>query len=91
MPQTVTILLNTADRARLVEIIGNRNRPLKHIQRAKIVLHSGDRLSVLEVARRAGVRTPATISESHSLCVVRWRDSRVMDSRGSRGPLSAVG
>ena len=59
MPQTVTILLNTVDRDRLVEIIGNRNRPLKHIQRARIVLHSGDRLPVLEVARRAGVSRPS--------------------------------
>jgi hypothetical protein len=28
---------------------------LKHIQRARIVLHSADRLHVAEVARRAGV------------------------------------
>ena len=59
MAQTVSILLNASDRDRLVEIIGDRNRPLKHIQRARIVLHSGDRLPVLEVARRAGVSRPA--------------------------------
>ncbi len=36
----------------------DRSRPLKHIQRAKIVLHSSERLAVLEVARGAGVSRP---------------------------------
>ena len=36
-----------------------RNRPLKHVQRAHIVLCSADRLPVQEVARRAGVSRPA--------------------------------
>ena len=59
MAQTVSIILNAADRVRLEELLGDRNRPLKHIQRAKIVLYSADRSSVLEVARRAGVSRPA--------------------------------
>ena len=59
MAQTVSILLNSADRHRLDQIIGDRNRPLKPVLRAKIVLLSGDRLPVLEVARRAGVSRPA--------------------------------
>ncbi len=59
MAQTVNILLNAADRARLEQIVGDRNRPLKHVLRARIVLLSGDRLPVLEVARRAGVSRPA--------------------------------
>src|SRR3984957_15684096 len=59
MAQTVSILLNTTDRERLGPIAGDRNRPLKHVLRAKIVLLSGDRLPVLEVARRAGVSRPA--------------------------------
>ena len=59
MAQTVSILLNAADTQRLQQIVGDRNRSLKHVQRAKIVLFSGDRLSVLEVARRAGVSRPA--------------------------------
>jgi transposase len=46
-------------RQRLEAIAAGRSRPLKHIQRANIVLHSGDRLPVLEVARRAGVSRPA--------------------------------
>jgi transposase len=59
MAQTVSILLNTTDRERLGPIAGDRNRPVKHVLRAKIVLLSGDRLPVLEVARRAGVSRPA--------------------------------
>src|SRR6202040_3609236 len=57
--QTVSILLNTTDRERLGQIAGDRNRPVKHVLRAKIVLLSGDRFPVLEVARRAGVSRPA--------------------------------
>jgi Homeodomain-like domain len=39
--------------------VADRNRPLKHVQRAHIVLCSADRLPVQEVARRAGVSRPA--------------------------------
>jgi hypothetical protein len=42
-----------------VAIVADRNRPLKHVQRARIVLCSADRLSVQEVARRASVSRPA--------------------------------
>ena len=37
----------------------DRNRPLKHVQRAKIILRSAERLPVLEVARRTGASRPA--------------------------------
>lgn len=59
MAQTVSVLVNSQDRARLTALLGDRNRPLKHIQRAKIVLFSADRLPVLEVAARAAVSRPA--------------------------------
>jgi len=59
MAQTVNILLNAADRDRLEQIVGDRNRPLEHVLRAGIVLLSDERLSMLEVARRAGVGRPA--------------------------------
>ncbi len=64
MAQTVSILLNPTDRDRLGQIAADRNRPLKHVLRAKIVLLSDERLPVLEVARRTGVSRPA---------VWRWR------------------
>ena len=58
MGQTVCTLLTAEDRARLTAIIGDRNRAQKHVQRARIVLHSADRLPVLEVATRAGASRP---------------------------------
>lgn len=59
MAQTVCVLLDEATKARLTGIAGDRSRPLKHILRARIVLLSGERLSVQEVARQAGVSRPA--------------------------------
>ncbi len=59
MAQTVCILRGAEDRTRLSAIIGDRNRPQKHVQRAKIILLSEERLPALEVARRAGVSRPA--------------------------------
>jgi transposase len=59
MAQTVSVIVGTQDRARLTAILGDRNHPLKHVQRANIVLLSAARLSVLEVARRTGVSRPA--------------------------------
>ena len=59
MAQDVSVIVRAEDRARLAAVVGDRSRPLKHIQRARIVLHSVDRLPVAEVARRAGVSRPA--------------------------------
>jgi hypothetical protein len=47
------------DRERLLAVVADRNRPLKLVQRARIVLYSADRLPVQEVARRASVSRPA--------------------------------
>ena len=46
-------------RARLAAIVGDRNRPHKHVLRARIILLSADRLPVLSIAQRAGVSRPA--------------------------------
>ena len=59
MAQTVNVIVSAEDRERLLSVIGDRNRPLKHVQRAKIVVFSAERSPVLEVARRAGVSRPA--------------------------------
>jgi hypothetical protein len=59
MSQTVSVLVSGDDRVRLAAIIADRNRPQKHVQRARIVLLSAERLPVLTVARRAGVSRPA--------------------------------
>src|SRR6202035_2946025 len=59
MAQQLCVIVSVEDRTRLAAIIDDRNRPLKHIQRAQIVLFSAERLPVLQVAHRAGVSRPA--------------------------------
>ena len=59
MAQTVSILLRAEDRERLSAVVGDRNSPQKHIQRATIILLSATKLSVLEVAHDSGVSRPA--------------------------------
>jgi transposase len=59
MAQTVCPLVSASDRSLLAAILADRNRPQKHVQRARIILHSAERLDVAEVARRAGVSRAA--------------------------------
>ncbi len=59
MAQTISVIIGSWDRTRLSAILGDQNRPLKHVQRASIVLLSAERLAVMGVARRAGVSRPA--------------------------------
>jgi transposase len=51
--------LSAEDRQRLAAILADRNRPQKHVARARIILHSAARLDVAKVARRAGISRPA--------------------------------
>jgi transposase len=59
MAQIVCPLVSAADRARLEAIVADRNRAQKHVARARTILAAAERLSVAEVARRAGVGRPA--------------------------------
>lgn len=59
MAQTLCPLISAEDRLRLAAIVGDRNRPQKHVARARIILLSADRLDVAAVARRAGISRPA--------------------------------
>jgi transposase len=59
MAQTVSVIVGAEDRARLAAVIGDRNRRQKHVQRARIVLLSAERLPVLTVAGRVGVSRPS--------------------------------
>ena len=59
MAQDVCPIVSGDDRARLEAIVADRNRAHKHVLRARIVLHSAERLRVAEVARRVGVSRPA--------------------------------
>ena len=76
MAQTVCPLVSAEDRARLQAIVADRNRAQKHVARARIILHSADRLSVAEVARRVGVGRPAV-----------WRWQRRFAEAGADGLL----
>jgi hypothetical protein len=59
MAQELCVVVSDEDRVRLEAIIGERNQPVKHVQRARIVLLSAERLPVLQVASRADVSRPA--------------------------------
>src|SRR6201989_3250941 len=59
MAQEVCVTVSAVYRAHRPATIHDRNRPLKHIQRAQIILFSADRLPVLQVAQRAGASRPA--------------------------------
>jgi transposase len=59
MAQTICPLLSIEDRQRLAAVLVDRYRPQKHVARARIILHSAERLDVAEVARRAQISRPA--------------------------------
>jgi transposase len=58
MAQTVCVVVGGAERERLVAIVADRNRPRKHVERARIVLASADQESAQHVAQRIGVSRP---------------------------------
>jgi transposase len=76
MAQIVCPSVSAEDRARLEAVAADRNRAQKHAARAQIILGSADRLSVAEVARRAGVGRPAV-----------WRWQRRFAEAGVEGLL----
>src|SRR3954468_1117799 len=59
MAHSVCLVVSADDRARLEAIIADRNRPQKHVARARLVLLSADRLGVAAIARQAGIGRPA--------------------------------
>src|SRR5205085_669782 len=67
MAQTVSVIVSAEERVRLAAIVGDRSRPLKHVQRARIVLHSADRLPVLEVAHRRQRKPPGGLALAAAL------------------------
>lgn len=74
MAQTVGIIVETEDRARLAAVIGDRNRPRKHVPRANIIVLSADRLSVMAISRQTGASRPAV-----------WRRQRRFAEEGVDG------
>jgi hypothetical protein len=59
MAQTVNVILAAEDCERLLAIASDCRLPFKHVQRARIILLSAERLPVLQVAYQAGVSPPA--------------------------------
>ena len=55
MAQTVCVIVGAKEREGLAAITADRNRPRKHIDRARIVLASADRQLAQRVAQRIGV------------------------------------
>ena len=72
----ITFELNAADRALLESICADRNRPQKHVGRARIVILSADGVGTNEIRRQTG---------TSKTCVWRWR-ARFM-SEGIEGLL----
>jgi len=65
----ICLYLNSVDRARLQQIVANRNSPRKWVWRADIVLATADGLGTNAIIRRTGKSKP---------CVWRWQE-RYMD------------
>ena len=58
MAQQICVVLSAADREQLARVAADRNRPRKHVERARIVLASADRQSAQRVAQTIGVSRP---------------------------------
>ncbi len=59
MAQTVCVIVNRIERRRPEAIVADRNRPRKHVERARIVLASAAGGSVQRVAAASGVSRPS--------------------------------
>jgi transposase len=59
----------SADRARLVAIVADRNRPQKHVWRAQVVLLTAERVGTAEIMRRTGLSKPS---------VWRWQERYIV-------------
>ena len=66
MAQTVCVIASAADRERLQAIIGDRNQPRKHIERARLVLASAEREPAQRVAAGVGVSRPTVWQQRYA-------------------------
>ena len=58
MAQRVCVVLSATEHEQLAAIAADRNRPRKHVERARIVLASAERHSAQRVAQSVGVSRP---------------------------------
>src|SRR5947209_1465478 len=61
----ITITVDAADRARLEAIVADRNRPQKHVWRARIILLTADGVGTGGIERQTG---------KDKTCVWRWQE-----------------
>jgi transposase len=90
MAQTVSVIVGAEDCARLAAVVGDRNRLQKHVQRARIVLLSAERLPVLAAASEVGISRPA-VWRWQQRCAEAGVDGLLRDKARKPGkpPLSA--
>ena len=62
------MFVSAADRERLAAIVADRNRPQKHVWRARVVLLTAERVGTAEIMRRTGLSKPS---------VWRWQERYV--------------
>ena len=60
----ISISLSPGDRARLAEIVADRNSPQKHVWRTRIVLLSADGVDTSEIMR---------VTNTSKICVWHWQ------------------
>jgi transposase len=53
------LFVSAADRERLAAIVADRNRPRKHVWRARVLLLTADRVGTAEIMRRTGLSKPS--------------------------------
>ena len=69
MKAGISVTVTVEDRLRLEAIVADRNRPQKHVARARVLLATGDGLGTTEIMRQSDLSKPA---------VWRWQ-ARFMD------------
>jgi len=65
MRQGISITVDAAARARLAAIVADRNRPQKHVWRARIILLTADGVGTSGIERQTG---------KDKTCVWRWQE-----------------
>jgi hypothetical protein len=60
------LFVSSADRARLAAIVADRHSRQKHVQRAHVVLLTGDRLGTAEIMPQTGLSKPSKPCENRT-------------------------
>ena len=84
MAQQECLVVSAAEREQLAAIAGDRNRPRKLVERARIVLASADRQLAQRVAQSIGVRRP-TVWRWQQRCAESGVEGLLRDKTGKPG------